>query len=51
MTQCLLPIGSAKILDYLAIDENNRGVDAISHKLISGTHLPATSGIYPRFSA
>ena len=50
MTQCLLPIGSGKILDYLAVDKNDRGIDALNHKLISGTLLPKPSGIYPRFS-
>jgi len=51
MTQCFLPVGSAKILDYLAIDQNKRGIDALNTRLLSGTNLPVPSGIYPRFSA
>lgn len=51
MTQCLLPIGSEKILDYLAVNKNDRGIDALHHTLIPGTILPNPSGIYPRFSA
>jgi methionyl-tRNA synthetase len=51
MTQSLLPIGSEKILDYLAVDKNNRGIEALDHKLTTGTPLPNPSGIYPRFSA
>lgn len=50
MTQCLLPIGSAKILDYLAVNDGDRGMDALKNKLISGVNLPVPSGIYPRFS-
>lgn len=48
-TQPLLPIASSKILDQLAIPEQERTFDFLSKALISGTPLPAPEGVFPRW--
>lgn len=49
LTQPILPIGSGKILDYLAISLNDRTLKALKNPLIADTELPAPAAIYPRF--
>jgi methionyl-tRNA synthetase len=49
MTLSILPEGSSKILDYLAIDSDNRTFKALNNPLIPGVELPMPAAIYPRF--
>jgi methionyl-tRNA synthetase len=51
MTQPILPLGSAKILDYLAVSADDRNVESFKKALVAGTELPVPRGIYPRFSS
>lgn len=48
MTQCFLPIGSAKILDFLSVSQDERDITALEKALKPESLLPEPSGIYPR---
>jgi methionyl-tRNA synthetase len=49
MTQPFMPASSAKLLDLVAVPDGKRGFDAIGDALVSGTSLPAPSGVFPRY--
>jgi len=49
LIQPYVPQSAAKLLDVLAIPADQRGFDAISNRLTSGTSLPAPTPIFPRF--
>jgi methionyl-tRNA synthetase len=46
-----MPDASAKILDQLAVPQNERGFDRLAEgqALASGTPLPPPQGVFPRF--
>lgn len=48
LTQPLVPLASAKILDQLAVSEENRLFAALDQKLLPGTKLPEPAGVFPR---
>ncbi|CAO5676214.1 MAG: Methionine--tRNA ligase [Holosporales bacterium] len=50
LTQCFLPEGSKKILDFLSVPLDARQIQDLNHPLISGTPLPEPYGLYPRIS-
>jgi methionyl-tRNA synthetase len=51
LTQPLMPDASAKILDQLAVPQEERGFDRLAEgqALASGTPLPPPQGVFPRF--
>lgn len=49
ITQCVLPLGSAQILDYLAVTQ--RDVSSLPQMLQPGTVLPTPQGVYPRYAS
>ncbi|MBB6261597.1 methionyl-tRNA synthetase [Paenochrobactrum gallinarii] len=50
MTQAFIPASSAKLLDVLAIPEDQRNfADIAAHPLVSGAPLPAPQPIFPRY--
>ncbi|MGU3576735.1 methionine--tRNA ligase [Brucellaceae bacterium C25G] len=50
MTQAFIPASSAKLLDVLAIPENQRNfADIAAHPLVSGADLPVPQPIFPRY--
>ena len=48
LTQPLVPIASAKILDQLAVLETDRLFSALNTQLLPGTKLPEPHGVFPR---
>ena len=50
MAQPIVPNGTAKILDQLAVSADERGFDMVNadHQIVSGTSLPAPEGVFPR---
>ncbi|MBZ6378570.1 methionine--tRNA ligase [Pacificimonas flava] len=48
LAQPAVPEGAAKLLDLLAVPENERSFDALGNKLRPGTELPAPKGVFPR---
>lgn len=48
LTQPLVPVASAKILDQLVVSEDDRLFSALGKKLLSGTKLPEPIGVFPR---
>jgi methionyl-tRNA synthetase len=48
LTQPLVPLASAKILDQLAVFETDRLFAALEKKLVSGIQLPEPTGVFPR---
>lgn len=50
MTQCILPVGSNKILDYLGVSIKQRDFKDFYHALESGLPLPKPEAIYPRYA-
>ncbi len=51
LAQFVMPQSAAKLLDLLAVPEEERGFDRLTqeHGLTSGRDLPAPSGVFPRF--
>lgn len=48
LTQPLVPNASAKILDQLAVSEDDRLFSALDKQLLPGTKLPEPIGVFPR---
>jgi methionyl-tRNA synthetase len=46
-----MPESAAKILDQLALGDDERGFDRIGaeHALVAGTDLPKPAGVFPRY--
>ena len=49
LTQPLVPIASAKILDQLAVSAENRDFSHMSTALTPGIQLPEPHGVFPRY--
>jgi methionyl-tRNA synthetase len=51
LSQPFMPASAAKLLDLLGVPQNERGFDWLggSHRLATGTVLPAPSGVFPRY--
>jgi methionyl-tRNA synthetase len=51
LVQPLMPESAAKILDQLALGDDERGFDRIGaeHALVAGTDLPKPAGVFPRY--
>ena len=49
LVQPYVPQSAAKLLDALAIPEDQRSFASISNRLVSGTALPAPQPIFPRY--
>lgn len=45
-----IPVGTAKILDLLAVPENARKFEHLAQHVAAGAALPAPSGVYPRIT-
>ena len=48
LTQPLVPLASAKILNQLVVSESNRLFSCLDNALIPGTKLPEPIGVFPR---
>ncbi len=49
LLQPVMPASIARLLDLLAVAEDQRGFDALDTPLVPGTALPAPQGVFPRF--
>lgn len=51
LMQPAIPASAAKLLDLLAIPEDQRGFDTVNdeHALVPGTPLPVPQGVFPRY--
>lgn len=49
LLQPVMPASIARLLDLLAVAEDQRGFDALDRPLVPGTALPAPQGVFPRF--
>ncbi len=49
LVQPVVPTSAGKLLDLLAVDEQDRAFDAIGNRLAAGTTLPAPSPVFPRY--
>jgi methionyl-tRNA synthetase len=47
--QAFMPESTSKLLDYLAVPEENRQFSMANAALVPGTELPAPSGVFPRY--
>ncbi len=51
LTQPVMPVSAAKLLDLLGVPTNERGFSRLgsAHRLPPGTQLPAPAGVFPRY--
>ena len=49
LTQPYIPDGAAKMLDLLAVPQDQRQFSDLKIELVSGTELPKPSGVFPRY--
>ena len=51
LAQPVMPDSTAKLLDLLGQDPDERTFAAVSNRLKPGTALPAPTGVFPRYQA
>lgn len=49
LSQPYIPQGAGKMLDLLSLSDDQRSFADLDTKLVTGTQLPAPSGVFPRF--
>ena len=51
LVQPVMPVSASKLLDLLALPEDERSFAHLSphHAMVTGTELPAPVGVFPRF--
>ena len=49
LTQAYVPNAAAKLLDILAVPQNQRDFSSLATRLIPGTALPAPQVLFPRY--
>ncbi|AZG45168.1 methionine--tRNA ligase [Gordonia insulae] len=51
LAQPVMPESTARLLDQLAVDADNRRFTAVDDRLVAGTPLPKPSPVFPRYEA